>query len=128
MREKVIEGAVESPYDINGEVQRSQAHVLWPNLAFHVLPGRHNITVMSWRPTGPEHTIVTQDFYFTPDASEEFIADYRRFDAEVGGEDEALVAAVQEGLGSRAFSHGRLLLDSEELIASFQRWLYEALQ
>jgi phenylpropionate dioxygenase-like ring-hydroxylating dioxygenase large terminal subunit len=128
VREKVIEGSIDSPYDIDGEVHRSQAHVLWPNLAFHVLPGRHNITVMSWRPTAAQQTIVTQDFYFSPDASEEFIGDYRRFDAEVGGEDEVLVAAVQEGLSSRAVSHGRLLLDSEQLIASFQRWLYEALQ
>jgi phenylpropionate dioxygenase-like ring-hydroxylating dioxygenase large terminal subunit len=128
MREKVIDGTVDSPYDINGEVKRSQAHVLWPNVAFHVLPGQHNMTVMSWRPTGPQQTIVTQDFYFSPDASEEFIADYRRFDAEVGGEDEVLIAAVQEGLSSGVFPHGRLLLDSENLIASFQRWLYEALQ
>ena len=90
--------------------------------------GQHNITVMTWRPVGPQQTIVTQDYYFSPDASEEFIADYLRFDHEVGGEDEVLIASVQEGRSSGAFARGRLLLDSERLIASFQRWLYEAVR
>jgi hypothetical protein len=49
------------------------------------------------------------------------------FDTQVAHEDVALVESVQKGLDSRAVSQGRLMGESERLIASFQRNVYEAL-
>jgi choline monooxygenase len=43
------------------------------------------------------------------------------FDDEVGREDTALVENVQRGVRSGLIGHGRLLLDSEHLIASFEQ-------
>ena len=42
------------------------------------------------------------------------------FDDEVNGQDEELVAAVQQGAGSGALASGHLLLGSEGLLATFQ--------
>ena len=42
------------------------------------------------------------------------------FDNQVGGEDRALVERVQSGMRSGVLDHGRLMRDSERLIADFQ--------
>ena len=44
----------------------------------------------------------------------------RELDAQVGKEDRALVEAVQEGVGTGLLEHGRLLPESERLVARFQ--------
>ena len=49
------------------------------------------------------------------------------FDEQVGAEDTVLVERVQRGVRSGALEHGRLLLESERLIAHFQRLLVDAL-
>ncbi|MGH3110619.1 MAG: SRPBCC family protein [Gaiellaceae bacterium] len=49
------------------------------------------------------------------------------FDTQVGEEDIALVESVQRGLDSATVVQGRLLLESEELIADFQRRVRDAL-
>ena len=49
------------------------------------------------------------------------------FDTQVAEEDVALVQAVQKGLDSRAVNQGRLMMQSEHLIAGFQRNVYDAL-
>ena len=49
------------------------------------------------------------------------------FDNQVGAEDTVLVERVQKGLRSGGLEHGRLLLESERLIAHFQSQLVEAL-
>jgi hypothetical protein len=48
-----------------------------------------------------------------------------RFLAEVNGEDLALIASVQAGLDSGLVPNGRLMDQSEQLIARFQRLVYE---
>jgi len=57
------------------------------------------------------------------EAARELIA----FDDQVGREDTALVESVQRGVRTGLVEHGRLLPDSERLIAGFQRRVAEAL-
>jgi hypothetical protein len=49
------------------------------------------------------------------------------FDSQVAEEDVALVVAVQKDLDSGAVKQGKLMTESERLIASFQRNVYDAL-
>jgi len=49
------------------------------------------------------------------------------FDMQVGEEDVALVESVQRGLDSATVNQGRLLPESEQLIADFQRRVRDAL-
>jgi hypothetical protein len=43
------------------------------------------------------------------------------FDDQVGGEDKVLVENVQRGVATGLIDHGRLLPESERLIADFQQ-------
>jgi hypothetical protein len=47
------------------------------------------------------------------------------FDTEVGDQDAALVAAVQEGVAGSWIDRGRIL-PTERLLADFQRYVYAA--
>jgi hypothetical protein len=49
------------------------------------------------------------------------------FDAQVGTEDRQLVERVQAGVRSGLLDEGRLLPDSEQLVAHFQSLVVEAL-
>jgi hypothetical protein len=49
------------------------------------------------------------------------------FDNQVGMEDRSLVEGVQRGVRSGILSEGRLLSESEQLVAHFQRLCAEAL-
>jgi choline monooxygenase len=49
------------------------------------------------------------------------------FDSQVGAEDKALVEGVQRGVRSGILTEGRLLSQSERLVAHFQRLCREAL-
>jgi choline monooxygenase len=49
------------------------------------------------------------------------------FDSQVGAEDRELVESVQRGMRSGLLDHGRLLPESERLIAHFQTLVVEAL-
>ena len=49
------------------------------------------------------------------------------FDNQVGAEDRALVEGVQRGVRSGLLDHGRVLSESEQLVAHFQRLCAEAL-
>jgi hypothetical protein len=46
------------------------------------------------------------------------------WDHQVAEEDVSLVQSVQRGLGSGAVPQGRLMAESEQLIADFQRRVY----
>jgi hypothetical protein len=67
------------------------------------------------------------DYFFAPDASEEWIAEFLAFDDQVGREDARLVELVQRGAGSGVIPEGRLLPQSERLVVSFQARVREAL-
>jgi hypothetical protein len=62
-----------------------------------------------------------------PDSDEGWIDDLMAFDRQVGAEDRALVERVQRGVRSALIEHGRLLPESEQLVARFQELVRAAL-
>ena len=67
------------------------------------------------------------DYWFGADVPVELVQEVLDFDAQVGQEDTDLVVTVQAGLVSGAVTQGRLMRESEQLIADFQRRLHEAI-
>jgi phenylpropionate dioxygenase-like ring-hydroxylating dioxygenase large terminal subunit len=114
-------------FDPSGEIARGQFHFLFPNTAINVMPGRPNVSIGPVVPLAPERTYRFLDYFVAPDADEEWIADLLDFDDRVGAEDRVLVERVQAGVRSGLLDGGRLLPQSERLIAHFQRLLVDAL-
>jgi len=104
-----------------------QFHFLWPNTRINVFPGVVNLSIGPALPDGPGRTTGFLDYFFgagvTDDEKEELIA----FDSQVGAEDRELVESVQRGVESGLIERGRLLPESERLIAHFQSLVREAL-
>jgi phenylpropionate dioxygenase-like ring-hydroxylating dioxygenase large terminal subunit len=115
-------------YDARGAIGRGQFHILFPATKFNVLPGQPNLSIGPVWPLAPDRCAGFLDYFFAPDAGEEFKRDLYAFDDQVGAEDTQLVEAVQRGVSSGALPHGRLLLASEDLIAAFQRRLRERVE
>ncbi len=111
----------------NGEVPRSQFHFLWPNFGLNVFPGHANLSCGPMLPIGPERTARFLDYFFAPDVDQAWIDELLAFDNQVGKEDRSLVEGVQRGVRSGILSEGRLLSESEQLVAHFQRLCSEAL-
>ena len=78
-------------------------------------------------PLSPERTHRFLDYFVSLDVDEEWIADLLAFDHQVGAEDRVLVERVQRGVRSGLLAGGRLLPESERLVAHFQRLLVDAL-
>jgi choline monooxygenase len=97
-----------------------QFHLVWPALKINVYPGSANFSIGPVWPEGSERTGGYLDYYFGPDVTDEKAAELIAFDDQVGREDTALVESVQRGVRSGVIERGRLLLDSERLIAGFQ--------
>jgi len=114
-------------YDASGRVGRGQFHLLFPNTAINVMPGRGNLSIGPIVPLGPERTYRFLDYFFEPGIDEEWVADYLELDERVGAEDRALVESVQLGMRSGMIAEGALLARSERLIAHFERLLVAAL-
>jgi len=127
VRALALEGRGNLPYDPRGDVDQSQYHFLWPNTTINIAPGPQNLSIERWVPTGPRTTVEVTDYFFAPDVSEERIAEVVAFDTQVSSEDVALVLSVQAGLDSGRVPQGRLLAESEQLIAAFQRRVHDAL-
>jgi choline monooxygenase len=127
VRPSALTGDGRAPYVPRGDVTQSQFHYLWPASTLNVAPGPANISLERWIPDGPRRTIEVTDYYFGPDASPEQIEELLAFDNQVGEEDTSLVESVQRGLDSGAVPQGRLMLESERLIADFQRRVHDAL-
>jgi phenylpropionate dioxygenase-like ring-hydroxylating dioxygenase large terminal subunit len=115
------------PFALDGEVERSQFHFLWPNVTINIAPGRANLSIGPILPDGPERTSRRLDYFFAPDADPVWVRDYLAWDDQVGVEDTALVERVQRGVRSGAIAEGRLLTQSERLVAHFQRLTAAAL-
>ncbi len=112
----------------DGEAQ-GQFHLVWPALKFNVMPAEHgNLSIGPMWPTSPSRTDGFLDYFFAPEATEEWIAAFLELDDQVGAEDAVLVASVQRGMASGVFDDGQLLLPGEELIAAFQRWVTVSLR
>jgi phenylpropionate dioxygenase-like ring-hydroxylating dioxygenase large terminal subunit len=114
-------------FDPAGEIARGQFHFLFPNTTINVMPGRPNLSIGPVIPVGVERTHRFLDYYFAADAEPEWIEDMLAFDNQVGVEDRALVERVQAGVRSGMIETGRLLPESERLIAHFQGLLVDAL-
>jgi choline monooxygenase len=98
-----------------------QFHLLWPSFKLNVYPGIPNLSVGPLFPAGPESATGFLDYFFAPDADEREVAELLELDDLVGREDTALVESVQRGVRSGLLESGRLLPQSERLIAGFQR-------
>src|SRR5437016_8292912 len=107
--------------DTVGEVTRSQFHFLWPNTMINIFPGRMNFSIGPVLPAGPERTERFLDYFFGPDADAAWISELLEFDGQVGAEDKVLVENVQRGVATGLIERGRLMPESERLIADFQQ-------
>ncbi len=116
-----------SLYDATGTVQRAQFHLLFPGTIVNVYPGRQNLSIGPLLPRSPERTARFLDYFVGPDADDAWIADMLAFDDQVGVEDKALVERVQAGVRAGLPERGRLLPESEGLIAHFQALITRAL-
>ena len=110
-----------------GEIPHSQFHFLWPNFGINVFPGQPNLSCGPMLPLGPERTARFLDYFFAPGVEQEWIDELIAFDTRVGREDTALVEGVQRGVRSGVLPEGRLLTESEQLVAHFQRLCEAAL-
>ena len=102
-------------------------HFVWPNLKINVFPGPPNVSIGPVWPLGPERSAGFLDYYFAPGADEQWLHDFFELDDAVGREDAALVEAVQRGVRSGVLERGRLLPESEQLVAWFQQRVANAL-
>ena len=114
-------------FDPRGPVERGQFHFLWPNVTINIMPGHPNLSIGPIGPTGPETTTRFLDYFVGPEVEQAWIGDMLEFDDQVGAEDRVLVERVQKGLRGGGIEHGRLMGDSERLIAHFQGLLLDAL-
>jgi phenylpropionate dioxygenase-like ring-hydroxylating dioxygenase large terminal subunit len=114
-------------YDPAGEVERGQFHLLFPNTAINVLPGRPNISLGPIVPLSPARTHRFLDYFGARDTDDAWFEELLAFDAEVGHEDTRLVERVQQGVASGLLDQGRLLPESERLVAHFQALVVDAI-
>jgi len=127
VRESAISGDGRGTYRPANEVAQAQYHFLFPATTINIAPGIANIGIERYVPDGPHRTLEVTDYYFGPDASAEAIEELKAWDNQVGQEDVALVESVQRGLDSGIVPQGRLMAESEKLIADFQRRVRDAL-
>ena len=113
-----------APSRTDGE---GQFHFVWPNLKLNVYPGPGNLSIGPLLPAGPERSRGYLDYFFAADADEGWIEELMAFDRQVGAEDRILVERVQRGVRSGLVEHGRLLPESEQLVARFQELVRAAL-
>ena len=110
-----------------GEMHQSQYHFVWPNTTINISPGPQNVSIERWVPLGTRATVETTDYFFGADVPADRIQELIEWDTQVATEDVSLVESVQRGLDSRAVAQGRLMPQSEQLVAAFQQRVYDAL-
>jgi phenylpropionate dioxygenase-like ring-hydroxylating dioxygenase large terminal subunit len=115
------------PYDARGEIERGQFHFLWPNLKLNIEPGPPNLSLGPLVPDGPAHTLGFFDYFFAPGVSDEWLSEFMAFEDQVSAEDRVLVERVHRGVASGMLGQGRLMGDSERLIAHFDGLVRDAL-
>jgi len=113
---------------LDGELERSQFHFLWPNLGVNIFPGRPNISIGPIVPRTPDRTYRFLDYFFGRGVDQAWIDELMAFDDQVGLEDRLLVEGVHRGLASGSLEHGYLMGRSEQLIGHFQALTQDALE
>ena len=113
----------EAPH-LPAELQRRWLYFkLWPNVAFDIYPDQ--VDFMQFLPVSATETLIREISYALPDGRREMkAARYLnwRINRRVNGEDTALVAGVQAGMASRAWTPGPLG-ESEVCLRSFAKKL-----
>jgi phenylpropionate dioxygenase-like ring-hydroxylating dioxygenase large terminal subunit len=66
--------------------------------------------------------------FFAPDVDQAWVDELIAFDDQIGREDTALVEGGQRGVRSGVLTEGRLLSESEQLVAHFQALTRQALE
>jgi choline monooxygenase len=127
VRESALAGNGKAPYVPRGEVTQAQYHFIWPNTTINIDPGPANISIERWVPVGTGKVIEVSDYWFGEDVSDEQKKELIDFGTQVALEDVSLCESVHQGLGSGMVPRGRLMGQSEQLIAHFQRLVFEAL-
>ena len=127
VRASALAGNGRAPYSPRGDVSQSQYHFLFPSTTVNIAPGIPNIALERYLPDGLRQTLEVTDYYFGANATNEEIEELMAWDNQVAQEDVSLVESVQRGLESGAVPQGRLMGTSEQLIADFQRRVYESL-
>jgi choline monooxygenase len=112
-----------TPYPLEGPVGVGSFHLVWPNLKVNVNPGQPNLSIGPLLPEGPEHCAGFLYYFFAETVDDDWVESFIAFDDQVGAEDRSLVEAVQQGMRCGVLDEGRLLLDSEWLIAAFQAYV-----
>jgi choline monooxygenase len=109
-------------------VSEGQFHWLWPVTKLYAMPGPQNLAAGPVTPVGPERTAGFIDYFFCDDGTDDAeVEELIDFDDQVGREDRVLVEAVQKGVRSGLLEEGRLLPESERLLAHFHGLVREAL-
>jgi carnitine monooxygenase subunit len=111
----------------DGAAPPGQFHLVFPNVKLNIYPGPANLSIGPVLPAGTERSVGYLDYFFPADADDAWIEELLAFDDQVGREDTKLVESVQQGVRSGAIEHGRLLPESEQLVAGFQQRIREAL-
>jgi hypothetical protein len=91
------------------------------------MPGRPNFSIGPVVPLEAEKTYRFLDYFVAEDADDAWVEESLAFDAQVGAEDRVLVERVQTGMRAGMIDEGRLLPESEKLIAHFQALVVDAL-
>ena len=92
------------------------------------MPGRPNFSIGPIVPLAPERTLPLPRLLRR--AGTQTTPGWRStlaFDAQVGAEDRVLVERVQAGVRSGLLDEGRLMPESEQLVAHFQALVLDAL-
>jgi choline monooxygenase len=127
VRHAILDGRKNGAYDPRGGSTEAQYHVVWPNFTINVEAGLPNVGVDVWWPDGTGRTIGVSERWFAPDVPKELREEMIAFARQVGLEDDSLCESVQRGLASGMLANGRILRESEQLIAHFQGLVLEAL-
>jgi phenylpropionate dioxygenase-like ring-hydroxylating dioxygenase large terminal subunit len=105
---------------------------LWPAFSFQVYPGRLLNTYL-WRPVNVTETLVYRGWYSVDGAPSETVSRLAAQDLSTTvAEDIRLVNSVQQGLGSRGYRPGPLVIDpdygvnSEHSIRTIHEWVLAA--
>ena len=112
----------------NAEEGRGQFHFVWPNLKINVLAGKPNLSIGPVLPAGPDRATGFLDYFFANGADAGWVEELLAFDRQVGAEDRVLVERVQKGVRSGVLAEGRLLGESEQLVARVQALVSDALE
>lgn len=114
------------PYELDGAVAGGSYYLVWPSMTVDINPGHPNLAISTVYPDGPLRTYGVTDNYFGQGVEPEWAEAMMAFDRQVGTEDQQLVEAAQIGLANGIIDHGRLLLDSERLLAVFEHRVFDA--